>query len=111
MTIYYLKNEDLDLEKLTGLLPSGSGFDTKPDIDFTDKKIKINWDWHLLEDSGMYHGYIPFTIYIYLDAKREGMWRLEFNTNRQGRKKLYSTIFGTISRKRCMKRWGKGQSL
>ncbi len=110
MNVFYLKYYHIDEEKLENLLPSGSGFDTRPEISFGNNHIKVCMDWHLMED-GMYKGYIPFSLYIYLDQKREGQWRVVFNTNRKGRHAVEKHDLRTYINDTFMYKIGEGPSL
>ena len=58
------KSYDRIIEILLDVLPHGSGIDCKWEFDVTDKYVYCTNSFHVMNDNGMYCGYIDFTVKI-----------------------------------------------
>ena len=61
---WYDKHEQRIIDTLLSILPHGSGIDCKWKFDITNKAIECKNSYHVMNDNGMYSGYIDFTVKI-----------------------------------------------
>jgi hypothetical protein len=82
-------NEQMTVEQLEKLLPSGSGIDCKWKITDKGSYFKCENSYHVMNDIGNYVGYIDFSVIIIKHSF--GDFRLYFHVNSTGRKWVNNT--------------------
>lgn len=78
LTVKFEDLQDSIESFLKELLPSGSGFDTGYDFNWTKQSLRISSSYHCMDDHGYYDGWADFTMIISFN-KDIGYFKLQFD--------------------------------